>query len=526
MAACTTGESAQGQAPGDGPLGSHGSRTIPDNVRNVLVIMTDQHRVDSIGCLGNPHARTPNLDRIGEEGFAFTNAWTPTAICTPARASLLTGKLPIHHQVLANPEWNIAYQTKIPLGTWTYTQELRDAGYNVGMVGKYHCGANLPSCFGIDDDTFWGAENPVKNERYVRWLAEGGLPPVHAHDFWRGELPGGRPGHILAARLDQPEEATFERFIADTAIERLRAYAADWKSDRRPFSLDVHFFGPHLPYFVPDEWFDLIDPACVELPPSFGETFAGKPPVQRNYATYWSTSSFSNEQWRKLIAVYWGYVSMIDFEIGRIMDAARELGVLDDTALFFCADHGEFTGAHRLNDKGPAMYDDIYKVPFIAHIPGVSRVGRSDAFVSLLDLPATVLEVAGLDQALVEDGRSIVELTRGGVVSDWRRDIVCEFHGHHFPLQQRMLRTREFKLVVSPESVNELYDLRNDPYELNNVYTAPAYDEVRRELAHELYRQLRERHDGSFAKWMAAMVDFDVELTNTARSDWDEVEAR
>ena len=95
------------------------TRTIPDNVRNVLVIMTDQHRVDTIGCLGNPHAKTPNLDRIGVEGFAFTNAWTPTAICTPARTSLLTGKLPVHHQVIANPELNIAYQTKIPLGTWT-----------------------------------------------------------------------------------------------------------------------------------------------------------------------------------------------------------------------------------------------------------------------------------------------------------------------------------------------------------------------------------------------------------------------
>ena len=150
----------------------------------------------------------------------------------------------------------------------------------------------------------------------------------------------------------------------------------------------MHFFGPHLPYFLPDKWFDLIDPAEVALPESFGDPLIGKPPIQLNYAAYWSTSSFTNEQWKKLIAVYWGYVAMIDFEIGRIMDAARELGVLDDTAVFFCADHGEFTGAHRLNDKGPMMYDDIYNIPFIARIPGVSAVGRSTAFVSLIDLPA------------------------------------------------------------------------------------------------------------------------------------------
>ena len=325
---------------------------------------------------------------MGREGFAFTNAFTPTAICTPARASLLTGKRPGKHQVLANPEWNIAYRVSIPEGTWTYTQELRDAGYNVGIVGKYHCGHNLPGKFGADDDTFWGAENPVANEEYAAWLDERGLPPVRAHDLWRGELPGGRDGHILAARLDQPEEATFERFLADRAITRLRQYAADWKEARQPFCLDVHFFGPHLPYFLPDEWFDLIDPAEVALPESFGDPLIGKPPIQLNYAAYWSTSSFTNEQWKKLIAVYWGYVAMIDFEIGRIMDAARELGVLDDTALFFCADHGEFTGAHRLNDKGPMMYEDIYNIPFIARIPGVSAVGRSTAFVSLIDLPA------------------------------------------------------------------------------------------------------------------------------------------
>lgn len=500
-------------------------RDIPDNVRNLLVIMTDQHRVDSIGCLGNEHARTPNLDWMGNNGFAFTNAYTPTAICTPARTSLMTGKFPFRHKVVANDEWNIAYRTAIPLGAWTYTQELRDHGYNVGIVGKWHCGRNLPDQFGADDDTFWGAENPVQNPTYTAWLEDNHLPPVRAHDFYRGKLPGGRPGHIIAARLKQPEEATFERFLADRAIERMRRYAKEWREDGKPFSLDLHFFGPHLPYFLPDEWFDLIDPHEVTLPPSFADPLIGKPPVQQNYATYWSTADFTNEQWRKLIAVYWGYVAMIDFEIGRVLDAARELDILDDTATFFFADHGEFTGAHRLNDKGPAMYDDIYRIPFIAHIPGVSTVGRSDAFVSLNDYTATALDIARLDTSLVEDGRSIVDLTRGNSVPGWRQDIVCEFHGHHFPLQQRMLRTREYKLIINPESVNELYDLRRDPYEITNVYTVPTYDGVRRKLAENLYRQLRERGDSSFAKWMAAMTDFDVPLVNTARSDWDAVES-
>ena len=144
---------------------------------------------------------------------------------------------------------------------------------------------------------------------------------------------------------------------------------------------------------------------------------------------------------------------------------------------------------------------------------------------SLLDLPATVMEIAGIDAGDELDGRSIVDLTRGEEVPNWRQDIVCEFHGHHFPLQQRMLRTRDFKLVVSPESVNELYDLRSDPAEMTNVYTAPVYAQIRRELGTELHRQLRERGDHSFAKWMSAVMDIEVTLKNTARSDLDEVQA-
>lgn len=493
-------------------------------VPNSLVILTDQHRVDTIGALGNPNAQTPNIDALAEEGFAFTNAFTPTAICTPARASLLTGKAPFKHRVTANHEWNIAYTSDITPDFWSYTQELRDNGYNVGIVGKFHAGeTHLPDEFGMDDDSFIGAINPVNNERYQQWLKDNNYPPVKVTDEIRGTLPGNRPGHVIAGRLQQPVEATFERFMTEIALERLRQYAADFKQTGKPFSLDVHYFGPHLPYMIPDEYFDLIDPDCVELPPSFGDSLIGKPPIQDNYATYWSTSSFSPDEWRKLIAIYWGYVTMIDHEIGILRQELRNLGLDDQTAIYFSADHGEFTGAHRLNDKGPMMYDDIYNIPMLVRIPGVSHHGQNDSFVSLLDIPATIMDLAHLDVSKVEDGRSFVDLTRGKDVPDWRKDIVLEFHGHHFPLQQRGLRTKEFKLVINPESVNELYDLRTDPYEINNVYTSPIYDKIRFDLCKELHRQLVERGDGVFAKWMAAMTDFDVPLGNTANSDFDDV---
>lgn len=490
---------------------------------NVLFLMTDQHRTDAIGAYGNPHAHTPNLDRLAATGTRFTRAFTPTAICTPARASLLTGQSPFRHRLLANDEWNIGYRTDLPDGEFSYSRALREHGYQVGMVGKWHVGEHAtPADFGFDGPYLPGAINPVLNDEYQKYLTERGLPQVRMRERVRGTLPGDRPGHLLAARLDQPVEATFEHFLAERAIDLLRRYAADG----RPFHLSLNFFGPHLPYLIPDEYYDLIDPSTVELPASFAETFHGKPPVQERYSEYWTADSLSADQWRKLIAVYWGYGAMIDYEIGRVLAVLDEVGHTDDTAVFFTADHGEFTGAHRLHDKGPAMYDDIYRIPALLRVPGAPAGRVDDRFTTLTDNTATILDLAGLDPTAAVDGDSLLPLVRGEDTPHWRDGVIGEFHGHHFHYQQRMLRETDHKLVVNPESVNELYDLRADPDELTNVYTVPHYEEVRRGMCLRLYEALTARGDGVFAKWMAAMTDFDVPLSQTAKSDYDVLDAR
>lgn len=216
---------------------------------------------------------------------------------------------------------------------------------------------------------------------------------------------------------------------------------------------------------------------------------------------------------------------MIDAEIGRVLDVLDELDQTDRTAVFFTADHGEFTGAHRLNDKGPAMYDDIYRIPGLLRVPGAPAGRVDDHFTTLTDCTATILDLAGLDPSAAVDGSSLLPLVHGQEAADWRTDLVAEFHGHHFHYQQRMLRTPDFKLVVNPESVNELYDLRRDPHELTNVHEVPAYDQVRRDLSLRLYEALTARGDTVFAKWMAATTRFDVPLANTSKSDYDAVDA-
>ncbi|GAA2486846.1 sulfatase-like hydrolase/transferase [Winogradskya humida] len=468
---------------------------------NLLFLMTDQHRVDTLGAYGNSLARTPNLDELARTGTRFDRWYTPTAICTPSRASLLTGQAPFRHKVLANHERNVGYLEDLPEGTFTFPEALKENGWNAGLVGKWHAGTEKTAAdYGFDGPTLPGWHNPVDNPDYLAYLKENDLPAYEISDRIRGTLPNGGPGNLLAARLHQPVEATFEYYLATRTIELMRRYAAEGK----PFYLATHFFGPHLPYIVPDEYFDLIDPATVELPKSIAETFEGKPPVQRNYSAHWTFDTMPIEVTRKLIAVYWGYVTLIDEQIGRILAVMDELGLRDETTVFFTCDHGEFTGSHRLHDKGPAMYEDIYRTPGIVRVPGAPAQVRTE-FVSLLDCTATILDLAGLPTDQAVDSRSLLPLLRGEH-PEWQQDIVGEFHGHHFPYPQRMLREDRYKLVVNPDSTNELYDLRNDPDELLNIYHHPEMEPVRSRMLKRLYTLLVERDD-RFYHWMTSMYD-------------------
>lgn len=488
---------------------------------NLLFLMTDQHRVDTLGAYGNTQVRTPHLDELARTGTRFDRWYTPTAICTPARASLLTGQAPFRHKVLANHERNVGYLEDLPDGAFTFPEALRDQGYNLGLVGKWHAGTEKTAAdYGFDGPHLPGWHNPVENEDYLAYLKENDLPAYGISDRIRGTLPNGGPGNLLAARLHQPLEATFEYYLATRTIELMRRYAAEDK----PFYLATHFFGPHLPYIVPDAYFDMIDPETVELPKSIAETFEGKPPVQRNYSAHWTFDTMPIEVTRKLIAVYWGYVALIDEQIGRILTAMDELGLRDETSVFFTCDHGEFTGAHRLHDKGPAMYEDIYRTPGIIRIPGAPAGQERQEFVSLLDCTATILDLAGADTGPAVDSRSLVPLVRGEH-PEWQQDIVGEFHGHHFPYPQRMLREDRYKLVVNPDSTNELYDLRNDPDELLNVYHHPEQAPVRSRMLKRLYDLLVERDD-RFYHWMTSMYDVGVVDHDPTLSGLDEASYR
>jgi len=483
--------------------------------KNILFLFTDQQRADTLGCYGNSVCRTPNIDRLASEGVLFERAYTPTSICTPARASVVTGLKPSKHGLIANYERNVCYPVEMDPSHVPFSRELREADYEVGHVGKWHVGKDRPPAeFGFDGEHYPGWGETVHHPAYVRYLEERGYPPFRVEDVIQGTFDNGKPGNMMGGLLKQPVEATFSYFLAEEAIGKLKRYGKRYREEGKPFYLGLHFFGPHMPYFLPEEYANLYDPDDVELPPSFGETFEGKPQVQYNYYRHWCYSSYTERQVRKLIAMYWGFTTLIDEQIGRVMEALRELGLADDTMIAFTTDHGSFEGHHKLYDKGPAMYEDTYRVPLIAKYPGAPGGGKSESrLVSLLDLTATFVDEATGEVPERYDGQSLLPLLKDGPGWREREEMFAEFHGHHFPYPQRMIRTERYKLVVNPPDVNEFYDLEADPWEMRNLIDEPSLQETIADHYRRLFAYLKENGD-NFYHWMFTMYPVGEDIVN------------
>lgn len=475
------------------------------SVTNILLITTDQHRYDTLGCYGAPVCETPNLDALARAGVKFTRAFTNTAICTPARTSLLTGYAPFRHRMLANPGRNVGYPQEIPDDIPVLPAYLKPAGYACGNIGKWHVGLTRgPAYYGFDGEHYEGWHPPYRHPDYLAYLQENNLPRFSTRDIVRGVFANGRPSNPQMGVHDAPVEATYPYFLAERTIQQLHQYAQRRENTSQPFFLACQFFGPHLPYFLPESVLNRYDPSLVERHPSMDETFAGKPTVQKYYNLHWAFDTYTWTDWQKIVAAYWGYVNLIDQQIGRILTALDQLGLKETTAIFFTADHGGFVGNHRLADKGPAMYDDIYRIPLLISWPGVTKPGTScDAMVTLMDLMPTFLEIAGVDIPNNLDARSLLPLLKDPA-TDWSTEIFAEFHGHHFPYPQRMIRTQTHKLVISPADKNELYHLQTDPYELTNLYDHPAYAEIQKDLMTRLYEHLVASGD-KFHHWLPTM---------------------
>ena len=486
----------------------------PQSTPNVVLVMTDQLRYDALGVNNSPICETPSLDKLAQQGIRFTNAYTPCGLCTPARASVLTGHYPHKHGLLTNNDMYHAVRADLPDSEVGFSSLLTDKGWACGYVGKWHVGVRkLPSDFGFVGMNLPGYGHP--GELYQEYLKKHGLSVPEVV----GEVIG-PPGR--SATLSGPVEATIPYFLAEYSIELLRQFAEQYKDTGQPFLLWCNFWGPHAAYFCAEPYASMYDPQEIPPWPNFHDTLEGKPTIHRRYLETGFESSRKGpwEQWQPVVAKYWGRVTQIDAQIGRILEAIDGLGLTEDTVVIFSNDHGDSIGQHGgLFDKGPFMYEEVYHIPLIVRWPGHVTPGSiNDRFVSLLDFMPTILNLAGVLIPEDMDGRSLLPLLEGQEPEEWPDCFVAEWHGHRFLYSQRMMRWSHYKYVFNPGDIDELYDLEADPYELHNRIDDGELKELQTHLQEKLMLYLKGSHDPiRFGAWFMLPGDSDWDRRDLAR---------
>jgi arylsulfatase A-like enzyme len=439
----------------------------PPSAPNILHIMTDQQQWWTVA--GRSECRTPNLDRLAESGMLFERSYTPSAVCCPARAMILSGAYHWHNGVYNQVHSPPSVHRDMNADVVLYSQRLRDAGYRLGYVGKWHASyvrtpldfgfhevANLDSC---DPRLIRQLENnPDKVER-----VRGDIRSVPQRRFtWPGSAP-----FVMWGYRDGPEEATPEYFRAECAIGMLKRFARE----ARPWHLEVHFLQPHDPYMPLKKYLDRYDSRAIRIPLSFRDTFEGKPGLHRRESETWG--NVTEDDYRDGRAHYYAYTEQVDAQVGRVLDALRETGQEENTLVVATSDHGDMAGAHRMWSKGWNPYEETYRVPLIARWPGRIAPGtRSSRLVQTHDLAHTYTSVAGAKPMPHPDGRDLMPLFQDPRGEAWRDHILCAYYGGEFLYTQRIAITDQFKYVFNGFDIDECYDLAEDPEELRNLVTS------------------------------------------------------
>jgi arylsulfatase A-like enzyme len=464
---------------------------MADSRPNILLLLTDQERADLVDPDGLP-VETPNVDRLRDAGTWFDRAYTPTSICTSARASLLTGLYPHAHGLINNSHEADAVRTELPEDLPTFGESLADAGYENGYVGKWHVGRRGPDPFGFEYAGGSDHFHDDLDDRYDRYRDSLGVGAERIEEPVYAAV--GDEEMLVSGTTSLPPEATRTYFLAELTVEAIERRAAS--DDDAPFFHRTDFYGPHHPYVVPEPYASMYDPDDVDPWPSYAETFDGKPRAHDEYRRYRGVDGFDWETWAEVVAKYFGFATFIDDQIGRILDALEESGLDEETVVVHTSDHGDFAGSHRQFNKGPLMYEQTYRIPLVVRHPTEETVSETDAFVHLHDLMPTFLDWADV---AVPDGlhaRSLVSVLSEGTPDGWRDSAYAQYHGDEFGLySQRMVRTDRYKFVYNGPDTNELYDLEDDPHELHNLADHPHYEGARREMRDRLVRWMDDVDD-------------------------------
>jgi arylsulfatase A-like enzyme len=448
---------------------------------NVLWIVADQQRFDTIAGLNNPHIHTPNLQKLTAESATFTHAFVQNPVCSPSRASFLTGRYPHTTGLRANGQRIRPNEQLVP-------RVLTGHGYTCGLAGKLH----LSPCAGgrnedrIDDgyQVFWWSHDlsdswPGKNMWHV-WLKDRGIK-------WPEPPP-----RTQAWGVPVDPKYTQTAWCSDMAIQFMRE-----QRKFNPWLMSVNIFQPHHPFWPTQDYLSRYDPDKMPSPKYQDGELDSKPVFQRidHQAAYGGTGvSFAKTDdatHRKITAAYYAMIEQVDTEVGRMLKVLEDTGQADNTIVIYMSDHGEMLGDHGIYLKGPYFYDCMMRVPLIVRWPGRYKAGlRSDALVEMVDIAPTLFEAAGVPIPSGVQGRSLAPILTGKTTTH-RDSVYSEHFDSSFlydpPPMAASVRTETHKLSYYHNlGTGELYDLQKDPGEVQNLWTSASAKDVRGEMMEKL----------------------------------------
>jgi len=425
--------------------------------RNILFIMTDQHNVHALGCYGSREVKTPNMDRLAREGALFEQAFCQTGQCCPARHSIWTGRYARTHGLYYNGQLENIKED-------TIGDILQRKGYKTATIGKHHMNMDvMPDKHGFDV--------VIDLPEYRAFLQSAGKAGQDSKgDFLPENVHPGR-SRVGPCRADNDHHKA--GYWAARAIDFMR------ENNERPFCLWLSFYGPHTPITPSEPWASMYDPARVTLPPNHTYDYDYNTPGLKG--TQEKSGTFGEDLHRKTLAYYYGLVSQIDYNFGRVLDELDRLGLANNTAVVYTADHGEMMSEHGAWTKGRQGYDATVRVPLILRCPGVIPQGvRRKEPACSIDLLPTLLELTHQPIPPNVQGKSLVAPAKGKS-SIWRDTIFSEI-GASLGNQTVIARTAQAKYVVYRQdgkvAYEQLFDLDRDPWEMKNEIRNPKYQRM------------------------------------------------
>jgi arylsulfatase A-like enzyme len=453
--------------------------TRPD----ILFIMTDHTSARALA--SGTGCRTPNLDALAADGRTFNRCYTTHAICSPARASLMTGTYPSTHGI-----WDCTHtQPKnwvrlLPDQPPFFSSYLAEAGYRTGYFGKWHVEPT-----GKLENFGWQEYDHTSS---AGLKADPARPQVSLpKEGYRDYRPAG------VCTTPDPRHPAFER-----GIDFIRRAAAS----ETPFCCFVSASEPHDPYIAPEAFLNLYNLDTIPLSPSLHDDNADKPEVVRRMHAIWE--GLSDADWRRLTASYWSLISFLDAEVGRLIRALKESGRYDNTIIVFTSDHGDMMGAHGLCAKGVGTaYEEVYNIPLILRAPGArTGVADGDSVVSMVDLGPTLLDLCLARDLPGAQGRSLKPVLEDRHnPADWR-EAYAEFYGQRYVYTQRLTWHGDWKYVFSPGGCDELYNLVEDPFERRNLAADPAFRPVLLDMCRRMWRKAKTIGDESLTNAHYALL--------------------